>query len=409
MIRDLKEARFPVESGLLIAFSFFLPLLEFWKNLALVAYFVAWLVNRFRAREFGGAWGAADSLVLVWIGCAYVAAAYAGLQGVAWAKTGDLALTGLLFWMVLRAGYGERELRWILAALIVSTVVGLIVGYALWWGSGGKRSYLQLHSVGHVNHSAIYLAIVTGLSASWAFARWRAWSGRQRVVGAAAFLLMIASLVAMTSRAAVGVGFVLLILLGVAWLPRWRAPFITLILLSALTAVSAVVLDTRLVEKQLRNEAQENVLAHRDGIWRMGLAAWERFPWFGVGKDNYGRITHELVRDWRLQAGKSYVESDYVRFPHAHSLYINTLVERGGVGFLSLVAVLASSLVALLRHRPRPADRDFAWLLWGGAVSAWVITCGIGLVNTTFHHEHGMLAALLMALWLSTIRPRRAS
>ena len=37
--------------ALLIAFCIFLPLVEFWKNLALLAYFVAWTVNRLRARD----------------------------------------------------------------------------------------------------------------------------------------------------------------------------------------------------------------------------------------------------------------------------------------------------------------------------------------------------------------------
>jgi hypothetical protein len=34
------------------------------------------------------------------------------------------------------------------------------------------------------------------------------------------------------------------------------------------------------------------------------------------------------------------------------------------------------------------------------------VTIGVGLVNTTLHHEHGILAALLFGLWLSK-RPGR--
>jgi O-antigen ligase len=409
MLAELRRVRYPFETCLLLAFCVFLPLLEFWKNLALLAFFITWIVNRLGARDLGGGWRTSDWVVIFWVGGAYLAAAFAGLPGNAWSKTGDLALTALLFWMVVRAGYGEREARWVIRALVAATLVGLAVGYARLWSGVGKSGDLQLNSVGHVNHSAIYMAIVTGALASWVLACWQSWSWLLRGLACAALSFMLVSLVVTASRAAVGVGFLMLLLLGLAWWPRWRAPLAAALLVSSVGAALAVGLDTGLVRKQVENEANQNVLSYRDGIWRMGLAAWEKYPWFGVGKDNYGRVTHEMVKAWRAEAGKPYAEADYVRFPHAHSLYVNTLAERGVVGLVSLAAVLLFSLAALLRHRPRPSDGDLAWLLWGGAASAWIITCGVGLVNTTLHHEHGMLAALLMGLWLSTVPPRRAS
>ena len=128
MLAELKKVRYPVEIGLLLAFCIFLPLVEFWKAVALLAYFLVWLVNRLRTRNFGGDWRGWDTLIVVWVGSAYLAAAFAGLGGNAWAKTGDLATHTLLLWMVMRAGYTERELRWVLGALVASTVVGLAQG-----------------------------------------------------------------------------------------------------------------------------------------------------------------------------------------------------------------------------------------------------------------------------------------
>jgi O-antigen ligase len=221
--------------------------------------------------------------------------------------------------------------------------------------------------------------------------------------------LILVSLVVTTSRGAVGVGLAMLLALALAWWPRWRAPLATSAAVIALTVAAIVVTGAGVLQKQLDNAAAQNVLSFRDSIWRMGLVGWERYPWFGVGKDNYGLITHEHVRAWRKEAGKDYDESAYVRFPHAHNLYVNTLVERGIIGFAALIAVMLASLVALLRYRPRPTDGDEAWLLWGAAASGWIVTAGVGLVNTTLHHEHGLLTALLLALWLSQLPPRRAS
>lgn len=407
MLSDLKRIRFPVETGLLVAFCLFLPLVEFWKNVALLAWFVAWLANRGRTRDFGGRWRSADSLVALWIGAAYLAAFFAGLEGRPLAKTGDVAVSAVLFWMLLRAGYGQRELRWLLGALVASTLAGLAFGYWRLWSGAGKSGYLQLYSVGHVNHTAIYLAIMLGVCASWLFARWRAWAAPRRTFALAITALVLVSLVVTTSRAAVGVGFALLLVLGFAWWPRWRAPLAAGFVAVGVTASLVAGFGAEVLRKQIDNAAAENVLSFRDGIWRMGLEGWKKYPWFGVGKDNFSRITPERVRLWRAEAGKDYDAANYTHSSHAHNLYVNTLVERGAIGFAALLGVLFAALAALLRHRPRPGEADFAWLAWGGAASAWIVTAGIGTVNTTLHHEHGLLAALLLGLWLSTHRPVR--
>lgn len=410
MPSEPSKARFPVEIGLLAAFCLFLPLVEFWKNLALLAYFITWTVNRLRARDFGGGWRHSDTLVLLWIGAAYLAAAFAGLQHTAWAKTGDVAVSALLFWMVARAGYAPRTLRLVLGALVASAVAGLALGYWRLWSGMGKSGSLQLYSVGHVNHTAIYIAILLGVCASWLFARWRNWPSNRRIVALAVVALMLASLVFTASRAAVGVGLLLVLALAFAWWPRWRAPLAASAAVVAIAAAMLVGFGAEVMRKQIDNAEAENVLSFRDGIWRMGLAGWQKYPWFGVGKSNYGLITHERVRAWRAEAGKDYpqdIQDRFVPSSHAHSLYVNTLVERGSVGFAALLAILLAALVALLRHRPHPGDRDLAWLLWGAAVSGWIVTAGVGTVNTTLHHEHGLLAALLLGLWLSTLRRPR--
>ncbi|HEY6966744.1 MAG TPA: O-antigen ligase family protein [Burkholderiales bacterium] len=409
MLAELRKVRFPVETGLLLAFCLFLPLLEFWKNFALLAFLFAWVVNRLRARDFGGPWRTSDSVALLWIVAAYLAAAFAGLDGRAWAKTGDVAASALLFWMVARAGYAEREQRWLLVTLVLSTLAGLAIGYWRLWSGEGKSGNLQLYSVGHVNHTAIYIAIMLGVCASGLFAGWRSWPAARRGLALAASALVFASLVVTASRAAVGIGLALVLALSLAWWPRWRAPLAASLAVVALTAAALYGFGAEVVRKQMENAAAQNVLSFRDGVWRTGLAGWQKYPWFGVGKDNYGLITQERVRAWRTEAGEPYDAAEYFPSSHGHSLYFTTLAERGLVGFAALAAVLLASLAALVRWRPRPGDADLACVLWGGAASAWFVTAGVGAVNTTLHHEHGLLAALLFGLWLSTLRRRPGS
>jgi O-antigen ligase len=409
MLAELRKVRFPVETGLLLAFCFFLPLVEMPKNLAWLLYVCAWIANRARARDWGGRWDVWDTLFALWIASGYLVAAFSGLQGSELGGAHELSRYALLGWLVKRAGYSGREIRWMMGALVLSTVLGLAHGYWRIVTGVSKSGVLQLHSVGHVNHTAIYLAIMLGVCAAWVFACWRMWSGAVRAVAIAVSALVLVSLVVTASRGAVGVGFALLLALAAAWWPRWRAPLVASLAVVALSAVAVVGLKTELVRKQEVFAAMDNTLSSRDGIWRMALAAWERYPWFGIGMDNYSQLTYERVRAWRTEAGKDYDQSRYVQHAHAHNLFVNALAERGSVGFAALAAVLVAWLVALVRRRPKPADGNLPWLVWGSAASAWVVTVGVGVVNTTLHHEHGLLAALLLGLWLSTLNPRRAS
>jgi O-antigen ligase len=404
-----RNQRYPVETGLLLALCFFLPLLEAPKNILWVGYVVCWIVNRARARTWGGRWDLWDTLIAAWIASGFLVAAFAGLHGNEWRGTLDIVKYGAVLWLLKRGGYGAAEIRMVLGMLVASTVVGLGVGHWRMLSGAAKSGTLQLWSVGHVNHTAVYLAIMLALCAAWLFARWRTWRAGTKAVGLAVTAFVLASLVITASRGAVGVGLITLLILSVAWWRRSRAPLVLSLASILILAAAALGMGFDVVRKHQEDVAAQNMLAFRDSIWRMGLVAWERYPWFGVGLDNYQLITHERVKEWRAAAGKDYDAARYVHFPHAHNLLINTLAERGLVGTAALFAVLLAWLAWLLRFRPRAQDEDLEWILWGAATGAWLVTVGAGAVNTTLHDEHGILAALLLGLWLSRHPPARAS
>lgn len=415
MLADLRQTKYPVEFGLLLAFCIFLPLVEMPKNLAWLLYVVAWFVNRLRDGELGRrllqTWDGWDTLFALWIGTGYLVSLFSGIKGTEIGGAHELARYALLGWLVKRAGYGPREMRLVMGSLVLATLAGLPYGYWAWWKlvQIGKSGGLTLHSVGHVNHSAIYIAIVIGVASAWTIASWRGMSKALRAGALLVLAALMGSLVATGSRAAFGVTLILLVVLSGAFWPRTRGPLILSIAAAGAFLVSAVALDVEIVRKQREFAAMDNTLSSRDGIWRMALAGWERHPWFGIGMDNYSRLTHERLREWRAERGKDYPEDRYVQHAHAHSLFINALAERGLVGTAVLAAVLAAWLARLWRRYPSPGDPDIDWQAWGAAASAWFVTVGVGLVNTTLHHEHGLLAALLLGLWLSRTTTRRAS
>jgi hypothetical protein len=58
----------------------------------------------------------------------------------------------------------------------------------------------------------------------------------------------------------------------------------------------------------------------------------------------------------------------------------------------------------LWRYAPRSGTEPALLALWGASFSGWLVTVLIGVVNTTLHHEHALLALMTLGLWLPLAR-----
>ena len=407
MSKFWREWRFPVEFALLLALAFFLPLREAPKNIIWLAYVVTWFANRafFHAgkRDFGGPWDRWDTLLLAWLASGYLAALFAGIhtpERNEWGAVNDLVRNLLLAWCVRRARYTREQALALFGMLVASAAFGTCE--ALWnWKVTGIKRKLELVSVGHVNHSAIYLVIMLGAGVGALPAWWRSSSRFSAVLLSLALALVGIGAFIADSRAAAGVGLLLMLLLGAA-LARGLAMrrawlFAGIVLLTGLT-IGGVSGLTRHFDM-----APGNMLTERDLIWNRAFVAVRAHPWFGVGMDNFSRITDARLQAWLAAEGRAYDAAEYVRAPHAHSLYVNTLTERGAVGLGLLLLVLGVWGLVLWRQRPRAgnyADDVAGMACWCAAFSGWLVTVAIGFVNTTMHHEHALLALLTLTLWL---------
>jgi len=395
-----RDWRFPVEFALLLALAFVLPLREAPKNILWLAYLIAWLINRIGARNFGGRLDVWDLLMAGLLAGGYLAAQFGGIHradGNQWLAVNDILRYALLFTCVRRAGYSDAQKLAVLAMLVGSCVLAEIE--AIWnWKVIGKRRALELISVGHVNHSAIYMAICLGVAAGLLATMWRALRVPLRVALGVAILALMSGLFLGGSRAAGATGALLLL---AAALVAARAAHIgrrAWIAVGAVIAVAALMGGTSALDRQLEWGARNYSLAQRDLIWNRGLAGWREHPVFGLGMENYGHFKEDVLKGWVTAQGRPYVAAEYAGAPHGHSLYINTLVERGLVGLAGVLALLGVWGWWLLRHRPKPGEPEARTALWFASGSAWLVTLVIGFANTTLHHEHAMLALLALAL-----------
>ncbi len=395
-----RDWRFPVEFALLLALAFVLPLREAPKNILWLAYLLTWLINRIGTRNFGGRLDGWDLLLAGLLAGGYLAALFGGIyrgDGNEWLAVNDILRYALLFTCVRRAGYSDAQKLAVLAMLVGSCVLAEIE--AIWnWKVTAKRRALELVSVGHVNHSAIYMAICLGVAAGLLGAMWRSLHVPARIALGVAVLALMSGLFLGGSRAAGATGVLLLLfaaLLAARAADMGRRAWIAV---GAVIALAALVGGTSALDRQLEWGARNYSLAQRDLIWNRGLAGWREHPVFGLGMENYGHFKEDVLKGWVAAQGRPYVAAEYAGAPHGHSLYINTLVERGLVGLASVLALLGGWGWWLLHYRPRAGEPEARTALWFASGSAWLVTLVIGFANTTLHHEHAMLALLALAL-----------
>lgn len=392
-----------LEFFLLAVLLITVPLLEAPKNILWVLFTAVWLINRFRAKQFGGPWDGWDTLIAIWLASGYAIAPFAGLPNSEWGGANDILRYGSILWLIKRSSYSRIELYRLLWITVIATLIAL--GYGLWslYVTHTEKA-LELHSVGHVNHSAIYLAISFGAALALTLSYWQRYGWPMRIIAGSMTLGLALAIVISASRGAVGVMFLFALILGLCWLRRSRIPLLAMAGVGLILAATAYLTQVEVVRKQEGNIKAGNVLAYRDIIWNTSLVAWKQYPLFGVGMHNYNQISMDKVQTWVEASGNPFVASEYGGISHAHSLYFNTLAERGLVGSAAVLAVLLAWLYWLIRRYPvREAD-DLDWALWGASLSAWLMTTGIGFANTTLHHEHAILAVSLLGLWLASLR-----
>jgi O-antigen ligase len=404
------DYRFRVEFGLLLGLVIALPMFEGLKNILWLLYGLAWYVNRLRPgiswEEVGGRPDAWDALIIALLIAAPLGAAFAGIHDHEWTACYDSLRMVSMLWFLKRSGYGNAEwlhLHITIQGALVIAAVWALIALAL------PHSYegIQLNSVGHVNQSVIYIVIGFGALIGGVAAYWRRMHVGWRVAAIVALGIDLAALFAAGSRAAAATAIIGAFAFSLLWMKRSRGPIVWTAVVVATFAVLVTTLDTDMRRKQeFALDSAHPFLNERYPIWQQALVAWRAHPAFGIGGDNFSDITAARIETWSRAAGAPYDMPEFVDSTHAHSLYLNTLAEHGMLGLAMLVALCAAWTWTLVRDKPASADPPLAWLAWSGAAAALLVTLGLGAFNTTLHDEHGLLALMMLGIWLGYRRER---
>ncbi|MEC5385510.1 O-antigen ligase family protein [Uliginosibacterium sp. H3] len=396
------------EFVLLCLFSIALPLVEAPKNIFWALFLLLWIGRSAYTRNWGHLSRGWD---LLFVGLILVPTLSCLLTPYSpqWKEMGDIVGYVSLGWILARSRLTPDQLKWLFASLIGATIAGVVHGFAV-MQLDPKRVWLQLNSVGHVNHSALYAAGIGILATACAalsasrFGR-RAW---QWSVLSATF--MLAAMIIFGSRGALiaylfGALPVLLILSNVR-LQRLLPVIAGLMVAGVLVGVIGSKLspskgNLSIVEKTEIGIKTGNFSSFRLQSLQTAIELMHQNPLTGAGPANFNAASPELVRTWVEARQETFQRERYFFSSHAHGLFANTLGERGLLGEGILLTLLIGWTIALLRRRPA-RDASFSHALsWGAGFAGWSVVFVGGLFNTTLHHEHGMLAMMGLGLLLA--------
>lgn len=386
-----------------------LPSVEAPKNFFLVGYLITRLLSEIiQFKEGIRLWSGWDNIFVTIVFTALLSTLFAGFSGLEEWKGYKVFLTAILTgWLLSRAHYLKKQYFSLLKILILSTLPPLAWGLYEYLVIQSKGS-LEIHSVGHVNHSAIYLVMIFGGSLAWFLSQFNVkekvssleW---ETIILAILSLIFFIALIIGESRGALGVGIFLGFSLFLLLAKKKSIKFIGITFIIIIVLFTAF-LNTNIVQKQIRNQENNNILASRDLVWNVSLEATRFHPLWGIGMSNWHFITIEQLKKSVEARGEIFDPAKY-RFPgHSHNLYLTALVERGIVGLIVTFVFMMAWIRQLIKTFHLAKTSKSSSILWGGSFSAWIATFGIGFVNTTFHHEHAILACLFLGLYLSYAR-----
>ena len=394
-----------LELVFLSLFLAFLPSLEAPKNIFLAGYLITALYRQSQLPP--SKWTIWDWVFLSLIASSFLSALFPFVAGGSeWKGFRGMLLWITFGWTLYRSEYDLSEKKYLFIFAIIMTLPPLI------WGLTESlvlhtKDALQLNSVGHVNHSAIYLCMMAGALLSLLISQLQSAQKKYVFITSLLCIFLFSSVIISQSRGAFGILFLLAFALFLLSKLSTKIKTMSLALLTIFLISIVFISPAPVIEKQIINQNNHDVLSQRDKIWRKAFEVVRLNPLLGIGNGNWNSITIDQIKSSVESRGEIFdAEKFKMEHPHPHNIYLSNLVDRGILGFIIFLSFMFIWLITLINSYKKFNHDSKAMLFIMGSFSAWTTIFGIGFVNTTFHHENALLALFFLSLHLNYLRQK---
>jgi len=393
-----------------------LPSLEVPKNLFSLLYVVSWIFVAYREKNWGGKWRMCDTLLLFFFLANIIVSLNASfILNFPASAINDVTRYLLIVWVLSRHILENKKIIHLYIAVVFSTAISLIHAFLI-CPEGGVC--LELNSVGHVNHSAIYLLISYSIGLSLLISNFYSFLNYQRILLILSIMFFAYAIVTTNSRAASG--FLLIVTLfsifySAIKFKGWRFKLIALIfiILSSLLVVN----NPPSVIKKFESANSLFDDFERKKIRNFANYAFKTYPILGVGFGNFGNLNHVHIKDKVIEEFGVYDKENYSPYDHTHNIYYNFLVSGGIVIFSIFVCFLLNVIKSIWKISKENNRKELLQknsidvieyrddsLVIISSIMVILIVLGIGFVNTTLSQEHGILSIFVLGLLFSKDR-----
>jgi O-antigen ligase len=375
-----------------------LPGLEAFKNIFAFLFVISWFLNSKNNRSWGGNWQIIDSIFFLWLLADILISVNSifthNLPGSGYTDTLRFVL---IAWVISRTFFSQKDLSKLALLAIVGTIMTLAYSY---YSTNGVLK--ELHSVGHINHTAIFLLIAYSISLSLFLLNFKNLTIVQKSLLCLSIIILFIATIDTASRAAFAMLFIITLMNFIYLLIKLRK--ISLVLLFfGLFAVVVITLLQNPPHALQRIHKTENIFkdSTREKIHNFSYYAFKENPFLGIGFGNYHQLKVKDIEDSIIKNKGVFDQSQYQIAPHAHNVYFNYLVS-GGILIFSIFLWFWFYIVWIIA-KLIVRSKTNEWIILS-SLSVVFINLIIGWFNTTFHHEHAILSMFILGILISKYR-----
>ena len=379
-----------------------LPNLEAPKNLFFLGFFLTWFVYSYKSNDFGGDWKILDTLFLIWIIIDIMAGLNALISHAQPFKGSFDLLRYLTFgWLMSRIAFKVELIKKIVifSGISILPIFFMMISSDCYYGQ-----CLMLNSVGHVNHTAIYIVLVVNILTAYFLGNISKMKNFELISFISLIILYSALVVLTNSRAATGLLFFnFLFFLIYSYKELHKKNFLIIASSFAIFVLSVFVFKAPVIDRFYEGFTSK-VISTRERINNFSYELVKIDPILGTGLGNYPNFGLKDIKARLIQSnGEKWWDSNkgkFVAYVHPHNIYFYMLTGGGILLLLSFVIFFLYFFMALFKTSFKA---KFSWINIA-AFNISLVILGIGFVNTSLAHENALLSFMIIGIYFSNLR-----